>query len=58
LPARLILEIEIAKLLPAAVLDDKAGVQFLDSPGRRDGGASPRLDGAEKVIPHILIERH
>jgi hypothetical protein len=35
-PPRLILEIDIAKLLPATVADNKAGVQFLDSPGRRE----------------------
>ena len=31
---RLILEIDIGKLLSVAVADNEAGVQFLDSPGR------------------------
>ena len=35
-PARLILEIDKHQFLPAAVLNDKAGVQFLDGPGKRE----------------------
>jgi hypothetical protein len=35
-PARLILEIDIGELLAAVVADDKAGVLFLNRPGRRD----------------------
>jgi hypothetical protein len=34
-PARLILEIDITQFLPGVVYHDKAGVQFLDGPGRR-----------------------
>jgi hypothetical protein len=34
--AGLILEIDIGQLLPGAVRHDKAGVQFLDSPRRRE----------------------
>jgi hypothetical protein len=33
-PARLILEINVSELLPAVVAHDKAGIQFLDGPGR------------------------
>jgi hypothetical protein len=36
LPARLLLRIEIAELLPAAVLHDEAGAGVLDGPRRRE----------------------
>jgi hypothetical protein len=50
---RLILEIDIGKLLPVAVADNEAGVQFLDlsrrepkadSPGQREAAATKQLN--------------
>jgi hypothetical protein len=35
-PPPLILETHVCELLPALIAHDKAGVQFLDSPGRRE----------------------
>jgi hypothetical protein len=35
-PAGFILEIDIGERLPVVVADDKAGVQFLDRPRRRE----------------------
>jgi hypothetical protein len=41
--ARLILEIDIRKLLPVVIADDKAGGLFLDGPRRQEAGASAIL---------------
>jgi hypothetical protein len=42
-PPRLILEIDIGKLLSVAVADNKAGIQFPDSPGRREAAGGQLL---------------
>jgi hypothetical protein len=44
-PPRLLLEIDIRQLLTRAVLHDKAGVLFLDSPRRRDRSSGLKGDG-------------
>jgi hypothetical protein len=41
-PSRLILEIDIGQLLAAAILDDEGGLQFLDSPWRREAALGHR----------------
>jgi hypothetical protein len=38
-PPRLILEIDIRELLPVVIADDKAGLQFLDGPRRREAAS-------------------
>jgi hypothetical protein len=38
--ARLVLKIDVSQFLPGAVGHDKAGVQFIDGPGRREADVS------------------
>ena len=51
LSPRLILETDVGELLAAAVANDRAGVQFLDCPKRREAGLrlnakrSPEFNG-------------
>jgi hypothetical protein len=45
-PARLVLEINVSELLPAVVAHDKAGIQFLDGPGR------PEASDAEAITSY------
>jgi len=53
--AERLLEIDIGRLLPAGVAHDKAGVQFLDGPGRREtaGGVQdfPGRDLKRRAAP-------
>jgi hypothetical protein len=44
---RLVLEIDIGELLPAAVLHDEGRTNILDSPGRREAASDGGSDAAQ-----------
>jgi hypothetical protein len=56
-PPRLILIIDIGKLLPAAVLHDKAGFQFIDGPGRREA-ARKQFSGPRTKCEELCRTSH
>jgi len=49
-PAGLILEIDIGERLPVSVLDDEAGGEILDRPGRREA-AGCEMGSLQNLVP-------
>ena len=53
---RLVLEINVSKLLTVAVAHDEAGVQFLDRPRRRESGACFGSGRSRGVFERRIIQ--